>query len=110
MHLLGVGQLLGGGQRETGRDDALERGVVGQINEEQDAVYGAVNHEVSLEEEGRLLGHTHRGKDNGEVLIGVMVHVLLLHEGSLSADLRSDFIVRKTGGREEGIFWPRAIE
>lgn len=104
MHLLSVGQVLCGGQGKSRSDDTLNGSIVGQVHEEDDTVHRAVDLEVGLEEKSGLLGDTHSGKNNGEVLVGVIVDVLVLDEGGLTTDLGADFVVRKTGSGEERNF------
>lgn len=99
-----VSQELGGGQRQTRRDDSLNGRVVGQVQEEAHVLHGAVLLEVLLEEPGRLHVDTHGREHDGEVVL-VVVHDGLagdLDETGLSTDLGGDFVVRQTGGGEDG--------
>ena len=84
--------------------DTLNRRIVGQVHEKNDTVHGAVDFEVGLEEKSGLLGDTHSSENNSEVLVGVIVDVLVLDEGGLTTDLGADFVVGKTGSREERNF------
>ncbi len=101
MHLPLVGEVLGGGEREAGGNDALDGGVVRQIEEKRDALHGAVLLEVRAEETGDLHVDAHRAEDDGEVLLGVVVDVLALDQRGLAADLRADLVVRQPVGGEE---------
>mmetsp|Transcript_8400 Transcript_8400/g.12793 ORF Transcript_8400/g.12793 Transcript_8400/m.12793 type:complete len:334 (+) Transcript_8400:495-1496(+) len=102
MHLFLVGQMLGGGEGETGSDNTLDGGVVGVVHEQHDTVHGAVHLEVGLEETGSLQVDSHSGEHNSEVLIRVIQDVLALDERGLSANLSSDFVMGETGSGEEG--------
>ena len=102
MHLLSVGQVLGSGQGETRRDDSLNGGIVGQVHEEHDTVHGAVHLEIGLEETSSLHIDTHSGEDEGEVLLRMIMHILMLDQGGLTTNLGTDGVMGETGGREEG--------
>ena len=54
-----------------------------------------------LEETGSLQVDTHSSENNTEVLLRVIVHILLLDEGSLTANLSTNLVVRQTGSGEE---------
>jgi hypothetical protein len=101
MHLLGVGEVLGGSKGKTRRDDTLNGSIVGQVHEQDDTVHGAIDFEIRLEETSGLHIDTHGGENDREVLFRVIMDVLMLHKGGLSANLGTDGVVRKTGGREE---------
>mmetsp|Transcript_8763 Transcript_8763/g.12022 ORF Transcript_8763/g.12022 Transcript_8763/m.12022 type:complete len:403 (-) Transcript_8763:296-1504(-) len=101
VHLLSVGQVLGGSEGETGRDDTLDGRIVGEVHEEDDTVHGAVHLEVSLEEAGSLHVDTHGSEHDDEVLFGVILHILVLHEGGLATNLGTNGVMRETGGGEE---------
>lgn len=101
MHLLSVSQVLSGGQGETRSDDSLNSGIVGQVHEQDDTVHGTVHLEVSLEETSSLHIDTHSGEDEGEVLLRVIMHVLVLDQGGLTTNLGTNGIVRQTSGGEE---------
>ena len=75
------------------------RRIVGQVEEERDALQTAVLLEVSREEPCCFQIHTHRGEHDGEVLLVAVVHALvcdtlLLDEAGLPTDLGGDFVVR----------------
>jgi hypothetical protein len=114
-----VGVVLGGGEGETGSNDTLDtitgqqsflkiqaylRRVVCQVQEQGNALHTAVLLEVLGEETTRLQVNTHGTEDNGEVVIVVVVYTLrgLSDQAGLSTNLRSNLVVRKTGGREDG--------
>ena len=101
MHLLSVGQVLGSGQGETRRDDSLNGGIVGQVHEEHDTVHGSVHLEIGLEETSSLHIDTHSGEHKGEVLLRMIMHILMLDQGSLTTNLGTDGVMGETGGREE---------
>mmetsp|Transcript_7110 Transcript_7110/g.17954 ORF Transcript_7110/g.17954 Transcript_7110/m.17954 type:complete len:561 (+) Transcript_7110:182-1864(+) len=100
--LPGVRKVLRRGQRQARRHDALDRRVVGQVQEEHDVLHGAVLLEVVAEEACRLHVHTHGAEDDAEVIRRVVQHVLALDQRGLTADLRRDLVVRQARGREEG--------
>lgn len=101
MHLLLVSQVLSRGESKSWGDDTLDGWIVGVVHEQHDTVHGSVDLELLLEETRGLQVDTHSSEDDSEVLLGVILHVLALDEGSLTADLGTDLVVRKTGGREE---------
>ena len=67
-----VGQEFGRGQRQAGRDDPLDGGIVGQVQEEACVLHGTVLLEVLLEESGRLHVGAHRCKDDAEIVLVVV--------------------------------------
>lgn len=69
MHLLFVGEILSGGKGETGGDDTLDGGVVGEVHEKHDAIHRTVDLEVGLEETGSLHADSHSGEDDDEVVV-----------------------------------------
>jgi hypothetical protein len=101
VHFFFVSQVLSSGESKSGSDNSFDGGIVGQVHEEDDTVHGAVDLEVSLEETGSFHVDSHSSEDNSEVVIGMIVDVLLLDEGSLSTNLGTDFVVRKTGSGEK---------
>jgi len=101
VHVLLVRQVLSGREGESWGDDTLDSWVVGVVHEEHDTVHGAVHLELLFEETGSLQVDTHSCEDNGEVLIRVIEDILALDEGGLTADLRTNIVVRKTGSGEE---------
>jgi hypothetical protein len=80
------------------------RRVVCQVQEQGDTLHTAVLLEVLCEEATRFQVHTHGTENDGEVVIVVIVHTLggLSDQTSLSTNLGSDFVMRKTGRREDG--------
>jgi len=102
VHLLLVSEVLCGGEGETGSNNTLNASVISKVQEKDDTIHGAVNLEVGLEETSSLLIDTHSGEDNGEVLLGVIVDIFVLNKGSLATNLGTNFVMRKTGSREEG--------
>lgn len=67
-----VRQELGSGKSKTGRNDSLDGGIVGQVQEEAHVLHGTVLLEVLLEETGCLHVHTHSGEHDGEVIFMVI--------------------------------------
>ena len=102
VHVLFVGQVLSSGEGETGSNNSLNGGIVGQVHEEHDLVHGAIDFEIGLEESSGGFRDSHSSEDNGEVIFVVIMDVLLLHERGLSADLSTDLIMGETIGREQG--------
>lgn len=101
MELLLVGEVLGGGESQSGRDNTLDGRVISQVHEEADAVHGAVDLEVLLEEAGGLKVDTHGSEDDAEILGVVVEHILALDEVGLATDLGTDLVVGQTGSGEE---------
>ena len=99
-----VSEVLGGGECKTGGDDALDGGVIGEVEEEANVLHRAVLLEILLEKAGSLHVDTHGGEHNGEVGLASVAHTLsiLLDETCLPADLGGNLIVGKTSSREEG--------
>jgi hypothetical protein len=118
-----VGVVLGGGEGETGGNDTLDavscqymwlllgflslRRVVCQVQEQGNTLHAAVLLEISCKESARLQVDTHGTEDDGEVVGVAVVHTLVdpgrsTDQAGLSANLGSDFVVGKTGGREDG--------
>ena len=80
------------------------RWVVGQVEEEGNSVKTAVLLKVLLEEASSLHVDTHRGEDDGEVVLVVVVYAFrrTFDKTCLSTDLRCDLVVWQTGSREDG--------
>lgn len=80
------------------------RRVVRQVQEQCDTLHAAILLEISGEEAARLQVDTHGTEHNREVVVVVIMDTLsrLSNEASLSANLRGDFVVRETGGGENG--------
>jgi len=102
VHLLLVSEVLSSGEGETGSNNTLDGGIVGQVHEQDNRVHGAVDLEIGLEESSSRFGDTHSSENNGEVLFGVIVDILVFNERGLSADLGTNLIMGETVGREEG--------
>jgi len=101
VHLLLVSQMLSGGQSKSWGDDTLDGWVVGVVHEQHDSVHGSIHLEISLEESSSFQVNTHSGENNGEILIRVIKDIFTLDKTCLSTDLGTDFIMWKTGSREE---------
>ena len=84
--------VLSRGERKTGRDDTLDRGVIREVEEERNAVETTVLLEVLLEETCSFHVHTHGSEDNGEVVFVAVMHVFgrTLDKTCLPHDLRSN--------------------
>lgn len=83
------------------------RRIVGEVKEEGGTLQTAVLLEIAGEETSGFQVNTHSTEDNGEVLLVAIVDTLigdtlLLDKTSLSANLGGDFVVRQTGGGEDG--------
>mmetsp|Transcript_38125 Transcript_38125/g.96425 ORF Transcript_38125/g.96425 Transcript_38125/m.96425 type:complete len:371 (-) Transcript_38125:560-1672(-) len=102
-----VRQVLGGGERNAGRDDALNGGVVGQVQEQHGALQGAVLLEVLLEEVRSLHVHTHGSEHNGELValalslgtvtvLGGLARQGAVHQAGLTANLGGNVVVGQT--------------
>ena len=111
-HKPNITKRTGGRERDAGRDDALDRRVVGEVEEQHGALEAAVLLKVLLEKVRGLHVDAHGGEDDRELvrlgaaisagLDGVAVHVDevavgvgVLHEAGLAADLRGDVVVRQ---------------
>ncbi|KAI6761576.1 hypothetical protein HG531_002129 [Fusarium graminearum] len=78
-----------------------------RVKEKSGALQTAVLLKIAGEEAGGFQVNTHSTEDDGEVLFVSVMNTLvgdalLLHETSLSTNLGGDFVVRQTGGREDG--------
>jgi hypothetical protein len=93
-----VGQILGSGEGQSGSDNSLNSGIVGEVEEQHDTLHGTVLLEVGLEETGYLHVDTHSCEHHTEVLFAVVVDVLALDEGGLTHDLGTDLVVGQTVG------------
>ena len=107
MHFFGVRQMLGSGQSKTRSDDTLDGWVVGVVHEQDNSVHGAIHFEVSFEESGSFQVDTHCCENNTKVFFGVIEDIFvsffsqLFDQRGLSANLGTNFVVRKTSSREE---------
>lgn len=78
------------------------RGIVGKVQEQCDTLHAAILFEVPGEKSAGLQVDAHGAEHNGEVVIMPVMHILRRsHETGLSANLGCDFVVGKTGGRED---------
>ena len=87
--------------------DCYARRIVSEVKEESNTLQTAVLLEVAGEETSGFQVDTHGTENNGEVLLVAVMNTLvgdalLLDETSLSANLGGNFVVRQTGGREDG--------
>jgi hypothetical protein len=82
--------VLGCRECQSRRDNPLDGRIVCVIKEERDTIQRSILLKVLLEETRSLHVHTHRRKDNGEVVLVSIVHVLRgsLDQARLSYDLR----------------------
>ncbi len=82
------------------------RRIVGQVEEQRNAFHASILFKVFREEAACFQVDTHSTEDNGEVLFMVVMNGLcwFRDETGLSANLCSNFIVRKTSSREDGDF------
>lgn len=79
------------------------RRVVGQVQEQSDSLHTAILLKVASEESAGFQVDTHGTKDDGEVVVVVVVNALGgLDQTGLSTDLSGNLVVRKTSGREDG--------
>mmetsp|Transcript_12476 Transcript_12476/g.56228 ORF Transcript_12476/g.56228 Transcript_12476/m.56228 type:complete len:326 (+) Transcript_12476:60-1037(+) len=94
-----VRQVLRRGERDARGDDALDRRIVREVEEEDNLLERPVALEISSEKIRRLEVHAHRREDDAKLVIPlveldqVVRGVRLLHQAGLSADLRGDFVV-----------------
>ena len=104
-----IGKVLGGRQRDTRRDDALDGGVIGQIEEQHGPLQRAVLLKVLLEEVRSLHGDSHGGKNNGKLVaspsgslgvamasLGCLPALAAVDQAGLAADLGGNVIVGET--------------
>jgi hypothetical protein len=92
-----VSQVLGGSKSKSWSNNSLNGWIIGKVHEEADSVHGSVHLEIGLEESSNFHSYSHSGEDNTHVLIGVIMNILMLYEGSLSGNLSSNFIMWQTG-------------
>lgn len=69
MHATLIGQVLGSGEGDSWRDDALDGGVVGEVEEEHCAAKGAVLLKVPLEEVRSLHVDTHCAENDRKLVL-----------------------------------------
>ena len=86
---------------QSGRDNSLNRGVVGKIEEQAGALHRTGFLEVVPEEPRGLHVHTHGSEHHREVVRMPVERIFQGHERRLAHDLRGDFVVGQAGGREE---------
>ena len=116
-----VREVLGCRQRDTRRDDALDGGVVGEVEEQHGPLQRAVLLKVLLEEVRRFHVDSHGGKHNGELVaggtslgsmcvacLGGLAALASVNQACLSADLCRDIIVGKTCSEEETAIFQRS--
>ena len=99
-----IGQEFGRGQSQARRDDPLNGGIVGQVEEETDVLHGTVLFEVLLEESSGLHVDSHSGENDGEVILVIIQNRFSgqANQRSLTTDLGGNLVVRETVGREDG--------
>ena len=83
-------EVLGDGQRRTRRQQPLDRGIFGDVEEENRSLERRALGEARAEEAGLALGHAHRGEDDDELVGSVAPG-----HGRLRGDLRGEL-----GGRQ----------
>jgi hypothetical protein len=81
--------VFGGGERQAGCDDAFDRRVICQVQEESDAVQAPVLFKVLFEEACGFHVHTHSSEHDREVVLVAVENVFgrPFHKASLSDDL-----------------------
>lgn len=84
------------------------RRIVGQVQEQSNLLQRTVFLKIAREETTSFQVDPHGCEDDREVVIVPVVDTLVvswaLDKTSLTTDLRGDFVVRETGGREDGDF------
>ena len=99
LQVLLEGEVLGDGQRAPRREQTLDRGVVGEVQEEDDSLERAGLLEL-LHEVARLaVGDAHRAEDDRELLARL--------DPRLADDLRRELVGRQPEPEKIGSFWPR---
>ena len=98
MHFLLISKVLSGSQGESRGDNSLNCSVIGQVDEENNTIHRPINFKVSLEETSSLHIYTHSSEDDTEVVVRMVVHVLVLNKGGLTANLSTDWVMWETGG------------
>ena len=101
-----VREVFGRRQSQPRRDDALDGGVVREVEEEGRALHGARLLEVAPEEASRLHVHPHGPEHDREVVLVGVGGVLQLDEGGLPGDLGRHLVVGESRGREDGDLLP----
>src|SRR5712664_3391824 len=84
-----VSIVFSGGERQTGRNDTLDRRIICQVQEESNAVQTPVLFKVLLEEARGFHVHTHSSEHDREVVLVAVENVLggPFHKASLSDNL-----------------------
>lgn len=85
------------------------RRIVSEVKEERNTFQTSILFEIAGEETSCFQIDTHGTENNREIVLMTIVralicYALLLNQSSLTTNLGSDFVVRKTGGRENGNF------
>ena len=106
-----VGQVLGSRERDTWRDNALNRGVIGKVEEKHGSFQRAVLLEILLEKVSCFHVNSHGGEHYGELVTGgtALCSVRMaslrglstlasVNQAGLSANLCRNVIVGKTCG------------
>ena len=94
-------KVLGDGQRRARREQPLDRGIFGDVEEEDRSLERRALGEARAEESGLTLGHAHRGEDDDE-LVGSAAP----GHGRLRRDLRCELGGREAEAGEDGQLLP----
>jgi len=101
LHMNALIVLLCSCKSETRSNNTLNGGIVSEIEEKNDFLHGTIGFEILSEESSNLHVHTHCTENDGEVIIGMIEHILSLDERCLTHDLCTDFVMWQTVGREQ---------
>mmetsp|Transcript_2828 Transcript_2828/g.6092 ORF Transcript_2828/g.6092 Transcript_2828/m.6092 type:complete len:274 (+) Transcript_2828:2106-2927(+) len=95
-----VGKVLRCGESQTRGNNTFNGRIVGQVQEQRSTLHSTTFFEIGTEETSGFHIHTHGTKDNTEILFVCIHGILLFDERSLARNLCGNFVVRKTGSRE----------
>src|SRR3989441_6567961 len=99
MHTKSHRKIFRSSQRKPRSQDALDRRIVGKIDEHRHMIESSLLLKILPEEASLISSNAHSGKDSGEGFLGS------LHP-SLTGDLRRDHIMRQPSTREKRQFLP----
>uniref|UniRef100_A0A7C9AXN5 Uncharacterized protein n=1 Tax=Opuntia streptacantha TaxID=393608 RepID=A0A7C9AXN5_OPUST len=101
-----ISQIFCSGEGNTGRNDTLNRRVIGQIQKEGDSLHGSILLKITFEELCSFHVNTHSCEHNGKIVFFTILNEIVrllqpLYQPSLTTDLCSNLIMRKTSSRKE---------
>src|ERR1700722_629158 len=83
--------ILGRSESKTGRNDALNSRIIGQVQEKRDSIQAAIRLEIFFEKSRGFHVHSHCSENNREIVLVSVMHVLCWpNQASLSYNLSSN--------------------